>query len=117
MKDQELLEQVQQFTQGMGTKWCNHSDGCEGSGFVEDSVFSVRPDFILWIVRLCDGKVAYTKFAPDTTLNLILESPRIFVKYNKCHRIEDFCAFQKKCHEEKCHICHKEKCHDDKCRG
>ena len=137
MKDKELLEQVQQITEGMGTKWCNYSDDHEGSGFVEDSVFFVRPGFILWIVKLCDDKVAYIKFESETLANLILESPRIFVKYNKCHKIEDFCAFQEKkchekcddhkcpkCHKEKCHDpkckdskCHKEKCHDDKCKG
>jgi len=128
LKDHELLEQVQQITQGMGTKWCNHSDDCEGSDFVEDSVFFVRHNLILWIVILCDGKVAYIEFTAEALENfskVILDSPRIFVKFNKCHRIEDFFAFQKKkCHDgppkdpdERCPKCHKEKCHDEKCKG
>ena len=113
LKDHELLEQVKEITQGMEKKWCNHSDGCEGSGFVEDSVFFVRPNLILWIVVLCDDKVAFIEFSPDTLANfseVIMESPRIFVKFNKCHKIEDFFAFQKK----KCHEC-PPKDHDDKC--
>lgn len=65
LKDDELLERVQKITQGMGTKWCNHSDSCEGSGFVEESVFFVRHNLILWIVVLCDGKVAFIEFTPD----------------------------------------------------
>lgn len=127
MKDHELLEKVQQITQDLGTKWCNHSDDCEGSGFVEDSVFFVRHGLILWIVVLCDSKVAYIEFTPLALENyskVILESPSIFVKYNKCHKIEDFVGFQdKKCHDcppkcddHKCHKCHKEKCHHVNCK-
>ena len=118
MQDHELLEHVQNITQDMGAKWCNHSDDCEGSGFVEDSVFFVRHNLILWIVILHDGKVAFIEFTPESLGNfgdVILDSPRIFVKFNKCHKIEDFFAFQKKKfddgppkdHGHECPKCHK----------
>ena len=84
------LKRVQEITQGMGTKWCNHSDDCEGSGFVEESVFFVRHNLILWIVVLCDGKVAFIEFTPEALANfseMILESPRILLSL-----INDFSA-------------------------
>lgn len=100
MEDIELLKEVKVIAKGIDPQWCNSFEDCEGEGFVDDSIFFVRHGgLVLWIVSLFDGQIAFKELYPEVLENLediILESPRIFVKFNRCHRIEEFAAIQEK---------------------
>jgi len=83
---------------------CKPSCGCEprphgGRGFIEDSLFIVKNHRIIWAVILFDGAVAYKEVSPEwleVFSEIVVDSPSIFVEFDRCHRIVEYVTHQDK---------------------
>lgn len=99
--EEELLQVVQGIVGKVKPEWLDkHERHCSGEGFVGESIFFVGDHRIVWIVYLPDlGTFAFKEVSAEGLeifAQLILQSPTIFVEYNKYHRIVEWLTFQPK---------------------
>lgn len=95
----ELFQEVQDSVQR-----CKPKCGCRcfpqgGRGFIEDSLFIVKHHKIIWAVILFDGAVAFKDVSPEWLeifAEVIMDSPSIFVEFDRCHKIVEYVAHQDK---------------------
>lgn len=101
MNEEEL--KLFQDVQGAAQR-CKPNCGCKpcpqgGRGFIEDSLFIVRRHKIIWVVILFDGAVAFKEVSPEWLeifAEIIMDSPSIFVEFDRCHKIVEFITHQDK---------------------
>ncbi|KLU67562.1 MULTISPECIES: hypothetical protein [Desulfosporosinus] len=70
-----------------------------GLGFVEDSLFIVRNHKIIWAVILFNGAIAFKEVSPEWMQLfsvIIVNSPSIFVEFDRCHKIVEYTSHQDK---------------------
>ncbi|MDR3601832.1 MAG: hypothetical protein P4L49_15330 [Desulfosporosinus sp.] len=98
--DDELLVEIQGCVKQCKPKWvfCPCPQG--GQGFIEDSLFIVRRHKIYWVVQFCKtGAIAFKEVSPqfmDIFSEIIIGSPRIYVEFDRCHRITEWITLQDK---------------------
>lgn len=98
--EDELLIEIQGCVKQCKPKWvfCPCPQG--GRGLVEDSLFIVRRHKIFWVVQLCKtGAIAFREVSPqfmDIFSEIIVGSPRIFVEFDRCHKITEWITLQDK---------------------
>jgi len=98
--DDELLLEIQGCVKQCKPKWvfCHCPQG--GKGLIDDSMFIVRRHKIFWVVQLCKtGAMAFREVSSqfmDIFSEVIVGSPRIFVVFDRCHRIIEWTTIQDK---------------------
>ena len=98
--EDELLIEIQGCVKQCKPKWvfCHCPQG--GQGLIEDSIFIVRRHKIFWVVQLCKtGSIAFKEVSPqfmDIFSEIIVGSPKIFVEFDRCHRITEWITIQDK---------------------
>jgi hypothetical protein len=104
--EDELLIEIQGCVKQCKPKWvfCPCPQG--GQGLIEDSLFIVRRHKIFWVVQLCrTNAIAFREVSPqfmEIFSEIIVGSPRIFVEFDRCHRITEWIALQDKvCYADK----------------
>ncbi len=104
--EDELLVEIQGCVKQCKPKWvfCHCPQG--GQGLIEDSIFIVRRHKIFWVVQLCKtGAIAFREVSPqfmEIFSEVIVGSPRIFVEFDRCHRITEWITIQdKECYPDK----------------
>ena len=117
--DDELLLEIQGCVKQCKPKWvfCPCPKG--GQGLVEDSLFVVRRHKIFWVVQLCKtGVIAFREVSPqfmEIFSEVIVGATRIFVEFDRCHRIKEWITIQDKdCCPDKLP---KDKCLDNFCQA
>lgn len=100
MKDDALLKEVQEIIEKLKPEWGSGLSHChKDSDFVRESIFVVGHCRIIWIVLLAHGGFAYKLISAEGLElyeELILESPQIFVEFDRCFQILKFLAAQDK---------------------
>lgn len=101
--DEQILQETQEIQDAITKikpEWSvYHGKHYEGKGFVKESIFVVQRHRIVWVVLLFSGTFAYKELMPEwleVFASLVTESPRIFVEYDKYHRIKEWVATQDK---------------------
>lgn len=76
------------------------AQACDGEGFVQESIFFVKKNQIIWIVKLSWPRTfAFKKVSPEfleVLSEIIVDSPKIFVEFNRHHKIIAWAAIQEK---------------------
>ncbi|WP_088228104.1 hypothetical protein [Desulfosporosinus sp. FKB] len=95
----ELFQDIQNSVQKCKPN-CNCMPRPQGGrGFVEDSLFIVKNHKIIWAVILFDGAVAFKDVTPEWMEIFsvaIVNSPSIFVEFDRCHKIVEYTLHQDK---------------------
>jgi len=104
--EDELLLEIQGCVKQCKPKWvfCHCPKG--GQGFIDDSLFIVRRHKIFWVVQLCKtGAIAFREVSPqfmNIFSEIIVGSPRIFVEFDRHHKIINWMTLQdKECFPDK----------------
>ena len=98
--EDELLLEIKGCVKQCKPKWvfCHCPQG--GQGLIEDSIFVVRRHKIFWVVQLCKtGAIAFREVSPqfmEIFSEVIVGATRIFVEFDRCHRIKDWITIQDK---------------------
>ena len=92
---QEVQDSVQRCKPNCDCRHCPQG----GRGFIEDSLFIVRRHKIIWTVILFDGAIAFKEVSPEWLRifsEIIVDSPSIFVEFDRCHKIVEYVTHQDK---------------------
>ncbi|WP_407312204.1 hypothetical protein [Desulfosporosinus sp. SB140] len=92
---QEVQDSVQRCRPNCACRPCPQG----GRGFIEDSLFIVKNHRIIWVVILFDGAFAFKEVSPEWLeifSEVIMDSPSIFVEFDKCHKIVEYITHQDK---------------------
>ena len=102
LDNNENLKEVVEFINLLKPEWnvsAQHIDNHGGKGFLCESIFAFFRCKNFWIVQLCDGRFAFKEISSEwieIVSNIVLESPHIFIQFDRHHRIISWTALQEK---------------------
>lgn len=101
--DEKLLQEVQEILNAIGQikpgGVSSYGKHFAGEGFVTESLFIVQRHRIFWVVLLGIGTFAFKEVSAEWVEmfdDLVTNSPWIFVKFDRHHRIKEWVVIQPK---------------------